>query len=100
MNDLDVKAVLQEQLRILAEIRADLRAMEAHQIRLVESLTSLTKDALTQARPGATIQVGGFVLAVTLLLLNLLGLRVTAGKNGLPIETNDDGRSVVENAHP
>lgn len=89
----ELKPILAEQARILSDIRADLRETDARQIRLIEGLTTLTKDVVTTSRPSHTIQIGGFVLAVTLLLLNLLGLRISAGRHGISIETETGGRT-------
>lgn len=96
----ELKPLLAEQSRILTEIRADLRETEARQVRLIESLTGLTKDVMTSSRPSSTIQIGGFVLAVTLLLLNLLGLRISAGRHGISIETEASGRTTIEAPNP
>ena len=95
----ELKPILAEQARILSDIRADLRETDARQIRLIEGLTTLTKDVVTTSRPSHTIQIGGFVLAVTLLLLNLLGLRISAGRHGISIETETGGRTSSSTSH-
>lgn len=100
MSCSELRPVLEEQARILAEIRQDLREAEARQLKLVESLTSLTKDVMTTSRPAATIQIGGFVLAVIMLLMNSLGLRISASKNGLQIESEQGQESASKAPHP
>lgn len=61
------------QAQTLTEIRADLAAIESRQSALIAQITSITTTAIQSTRPSYMIQVGGFVLAVTLLILNLLG---------------------------
>ena len=63
----------QVQASAVTEIRADLAAIETRQSALISQITSLTTQAIQSQRPAHLIQVGGFVLAVTLLILNLLG---------------------------
>lgn len=91
------------QAQTLADIRADLAAIETRQAALIAQITSITTTAIQTTRPSYMIQVGGFVLAVTLLILNLLGY--SAGLHHgrfeisriLPAETpTDQGRGVAE----
>lgn len=79
LSSLPVSVSLQAQA--VTEIRSDLAAIETRQSALISQITSLTTQAIQSHRPAHLIQVGGFVLAVTLLILNLLGY--SAGlKNG------------------
>lgn len=71
LSSLPVSLSLQAQT--VAEIRSDLAAIETRQSALISQITSLTTQAIQSHRPAHLIQVGGFVLAVTLLILNLLG---------------------------
>lgn len=71
LSSLPVSVSLQAQT--VAEIRSDLAAIETRQSALISQITSLTTQAIQSHRPAHLIQVGGFVLAVTLLILNLLG---------------------------
>lgn len=74
------------QAQNVTEIRSDLAAIEARQSALIAQITSLTTQAIQSHRPAQLIQVGGFVLAVTLLILNLLGY--TAGVHNGKIQLN------------
>lgn len=85
------------QAQSVAEIRSDLAAIETRQSALISQITSLTTQAIQSHRPAHLIQVGGFTLAVTLLILNLLGY--SAGiKNGRFEIVRE--HTVGENANP
>jgi hypothetical protein len=67
---------LKEHADIMREIKADITAIESRQSALIASITGLASQAIASSRPGNLVQIGGFVLAVTLLLLNLIGYSV------------------------
>jgi hypothetical protein len=91
------------QAQTLGEIRADLAAIETRQAALIAQITSITTTAIQSTRPSYMIQVGGFVLAVTLLILNLLGYsagfthgRLEITRTLSPEEANHSGRGVAK----
>lgn len=91
------------QAQTLGEIRADLAAIETRQAALIAQITSITTTAIQTTRPSYMIQVGGFVLAVTLLILNLLGYSAGLHHGRFEIsrifpieETADKGRGVAQ----
>lgn len=61
------------QAEAIQDIRSDLAAIETRQSALIAQITSITTQAIQSSRPSNLIQVGGFVLIVTLIGLNLLG---------------------------
>lgn len=87
----------QVQASAVTEIRADLAAIETRQSALISQITSLTTQAIQSHRPAHIIQVGGFVLAVTLLILNLLGYSAGFSHGRLEISRT---HSSYENADP
>ena len=90
---------MRENALLVREIRNDLIGIDGRQATLNKRMDELTSQAMTMGRPTAMIQVGGFVLAVTLLLLNLLGMRIGYDReNGLVIESERGGRPATENA--
>lgn len=100
-------ASYQVQAQAVTEIRSDLAAIETRQAALIAQITSITTTAIQSSRPSYMIQVGGFVLAVTLLILNLLGYSAGFSNGRLEIsrtyeidETADSRRGVAEsNVH-
>lgn len=95
LSSLPVSLSLQAQT--VAEIRSDLAAIETRQSALISQITSLTTQAIQSHRPAHLIQVGGFVLAVTLLILNLLGYSAGFSHGRLEISRT---HSSYENADP
>jgi len=90
---------LRENALLIKEIRADLVSIDARQAALNTRLDNISNTAITAVRPGATIQIGGFVLAITLVLLNLLGMRISYDKQrGFVIESDRRERSTFEDA--
>lgn len=95
LSSLPVSLSLQAQT--VAEIRSDLAAIETRQSALISQITSLTTQAIQSHRPAHLIQVGGFVLAVTLLILNLLGYSAGFSHGRLEISRTHTSH---ENADP
>lgn len=92
-----------QQAQAVTEIKSDLAAIETRQAALIAQITSITTQAIANSKPGYIIQVGGFVLAVTLLVLNLLGYsagfshgRFEILRNDAPSEVTDTRRGVAK----
>lgn len=77
---------LKEHAEIMREIKADITAIESRQSALIASITGLASQAIASSRPGSIVQIGGFVLAVTLLVLNLIGYSVGFNNGRVSLE--------------
>lgn len=77
---------MSEQAEIMKEIKADISAIESRQSALIASITGLASQAIAHSKPGHLVQIGGFVLAVTLLVLNLIGYHVGVNNGRVSLE--------------
>lgn len=77
---------VREQAEIMREIKADITAIESRQSALIASITGLASQAIASSKPGSLVQIGGFVLAVTLLILNFIGYHVGVHNGRVSLE--------------